>query len=105
MIDFFDLIKRLFSHSDRLRILIEPTENGFKATCLEWDLVAEEPTIDQVKASILDLIRAHADFAKSHDWEKSIWHPAPTEEWQKFFSFRHHEASRKIEPEIVCASC
>ena len=56
------------------------------AHCLELDIVAASDSLEEVKKDIIALICAQIDYAFSKDNIANLYHPAPPEVWQRFFS-------------------
>jgi len=62
------------------------------------DIVATAPTIEQLKKDIVSLIRAQLEFAFDNDNLENLFHPAPKEVWQEFYSCKDGETEiQKIE--------
>lgn len=67
------------------RVLVEKlADKTFRATCLDWDIVAESDTADETLQELWRLIHAQWDFACRHGAQSSVWHPAPPELWEKY---------------------
>jgi hypothetical protein len=71
------------------------TEDGcIVAHCLELDIVAAADTLEDVKKDIIGLICAQIDYAFSHDNIANLYHPAPPDVWQRFFSCQTQQNER-----------
>jgi NTP pyrophosphatase (non-canonical NTP hydrolase) len=66
-------------------VLLKAKGGMFIAHCMELDIVAEAPTLAEVKEEIGDLIAAAVDYAFSHDNVAHLYHPAPPEVWEEFY--------------------
>jgi hypothetical protein len=75
-------------------ILIREDDGLFVAHCLELDIVATGPTLTEAKTCIIDLIRAQLDYAFNNDNLDNLYHPAPREVWQEYYSCLHQEQER-----------
>ena len=69
------------------RVLVEELADGsFRATCLDWDIVAEEPTEKKTLEQLYRLMDLQWRTAVEHGAPDSVWHPAPKQLWEKFYS-------------------
>ena len=69
------------------RILVEELNDGtVRATCLDWDIVAEEPTKKKAVDQLFRLMNLQWRAAIEHGAADSVWHPAPRKLWRKFYS-------------------
>lgn len=75
-------------------ILASRKENVWTAHCLELDIVAEGKTFEDVKTEIIELIKIQIDYAFSNDNLDNLYHPAPQEVWQVFFTCKKAEADK-----------
>ena len=56
------------------------------AHCLELDIVATGETEEMARKDMVALICAQIDYAFSHDNLDNLFHPAPQEVWEEFFT-------------------
>ncbi len=71
------------------------TEDGCAvAHCLELDIVAAADTLETAKKDIIGLICAQIDYAFSQDNIANLYHPAPPDVWQRFFSCKTQQHER-----------
>lgn len=69
------------------RILVEALpDRTYRATCLDWDIVSEEPTEKKAVEQLFRLMDVQWQAAIEHGASDSVWHPAPQEFWQKYYS-------------------
>ncbi|MCL5105538.1 MAG: HigA family addiction module antitoxin [Armatimonadetes bacterium] len=66
-----------------LDILVEESDGGYAAHCLQLDLVSVGSTEESAVSALMDLIRAQLDFAVEHGNIENILKPAPQELWVK----------------------
>jgi hypothetical protein len=67
-------------------ILITEEDGLYIAHCLELDIVATAATEAQVKQDMIDLIKAQITYAFEHNNFAYLYHPAPPEVWEQFFT-------------------
>jgi hypothetical protein len=65
-------------------VLLYPEGDGWAAHCLQLDLVECGASLEEVQEAILDVIRAHIEYALEHDNMEHLFHPAPPEVWKLF---------------------
>lgn len=70
----------------RLDILIKKEEDYYLAHCLQFDIVATNDTLDGVRKDIIDLCRAHIDYAYEYDNLEYLFSPAPKEVWSEYLA-------------------
>ena len=75
-------------------IFIKRDEESYIAHCLELDIVATAPTLEQVKDDINSLIKTQVDFAFNNDNLDNLFHSAPKEVWQEFYACK---TEKKVE--------
>jgi len=75
-------------------VLIKKEDDIYMAHCLELDIVATGDTEDQVRKDIASLISTQVDYAFSNDNLENLYHPAPAEVWQEFFSCKKQTEER-----------
>lgn len=66
-------------------VLIKAEGAGFIAHCMELDIVAEAPTLEEVKDEMGSLVAAAVDYAFSNDNVAHLYRPAPPEVWEEFY--------------------
>lgn len=71
-----------------LDVLIRPTDEGYEAHCLQFDLVEVAPTPEEAEQAIKDVIIAHIEYTLAHNNGEYLFHAAPLEAWNAFFSGR-----------------
>jgi predicted RNase H-like HicB family nuclease len=74
-----------------LDVLLRQTDDGYEAHCLQFDLVEVAPTTDEAEQAIKDVITAHIEYSLAHDNAEYLFHLAPQEAWQAFFSSRPYK--------------
>ena len=67
-------------------ILIEKEDDMFVAHSLEFDLVTDGYTEEEVKRGIIDALVSQVDFCIENSNIDKIIRPAPEKEWQKFYA-------------------
>ena len=82
-----------------LDVLIEKENSLYTAHCLQFDLVADGKTKEEVKKNILDIIVEYVSFAYKNNWERFVFKPAPQEYWEKLCHSRP-EPSERIKKRI-----
>ena len=75
----------------RLDILIKKEEDYFLAHCLQFDLVATADTLEDVRRNIIDLCRAHIEYANEYDNLEYLFSPAPKEVWAEYLAMSQKE--------------
>ncbi|MBU1056101.1 MAG: hypothetical protein KKC46_20095 [Proteobacteria bacterium] len=82
-----------------VNILIKKDNDIFVAHCLELDIVATGKTIAEVQSEIISLISAQIEYAFTNNNLEYLYHPAPSEVWNEFFSCKKQiESKYKIKP-------
>jgi predicted RNase H-like HicB family nuclease len=69
----------------RLRVVFYQDDGDWYGHCLELDLVESGATREEAKASVLDVIRAHVEWAIQHENMEHLYRSAPMEFWTRFF--------------------
>lgn len=69
----------------RLDVLTYQDGEGWVGHCLQLDLAECAPTRDQALEAIVDVVRAHFEFAIANDNLDNLFHAAPKEIWKMFF--------------------
>jgi len=83
-----------------LDVLLRKTDEGYEAHCLQFDLVEVAPTPEEAEQAIKDVITAHIEYSLAHDNLEHLFHPAPLEAWNAFFSSRlYKQVTLGIRPE------
>lgn len=75
-------------------VLIRTEDKICIAHCLELDIVTTADTEDQAQKDIISLISAQVDYAFSNDNLENLYHPAPPEIWDEFFSCKEQTKER-----------
>ncbi|MFQ5751179.1 MAG: hypothetical protein ACE5HI_04215 [bacterium] len=68
-----------------LHILIDKEHDLFTAHCLEFDLVADGSTIEQVQKDIMDVCREHIVHCFDNKHLEYLLDFAPKEYWRQFY--------------------
>lgn len=74
-----------------LDVLLQPTDDGYEAHCLQFDLVEVAPTAEAVEQAITNVITAHIEYSLAHDNREHLFRSAPVEVWSAFFSSRPYK--------------
>jgi len=74
-----------------LDILIKKEEDYFLAHCLQFDIVATADTLKDVRKDIIDLCRAHIEYAHENDNLEYLFSPAPKEVWAEYLAMSKKE--------------
>lgn len=69
----------------RLRVVFYQEDGDWYGHCLEFDLVESGATLKEARADILDVIRAHVEWAIQHENMEHLYRSAPMEFWTRFF--------------------
>lgn len=77
-------------------ILIKKEEDYFIAHCLELDIVATADTVEEVKEDILSLMKAQIEYAFFNDNMDNLYHSAPQEVWNEFYSCTDGEMDESV---------
>jgi predicted RNase H-like HicB family nuclease len=75
----------------RLDILIKKEEDYFLAHCLQFDIVTTADTLKEVRKDIIDLCRAHIEYAHEYDNLDYLFSPAPKEAWAEYLAMSKKE--------------
>ena len=67
-------------------VLMKKIGDEFVAHCLELDIVTTADNMGSVQSDMVDLISAQINYAFCNDNLENLYHPAPAEVWQEFFS-------------------
>jgi predicted RNase H-like HicB family nuclease len=70
----------------RLDVLIRQTDEGYEAHCLQFDLIEVGPTPEAAEQAIKDVLMAHIAYSLAHNNGEYLFHAAPLEAWNAFFS-------------------
>lgn len=74
-----------------LDVLLQQTDEGYEAHCLQFDLVEVAPTAEEAEQAIKDVITAHIEYSLAHDNREYLFRSAPVEAWNAFFSSRPYK--------------
>lgn len=74
-----------------LDILFRPTDEGYEAHCLQFDLVEVGSTAEDVEQAIKSVITAHIAYSLAHDNLEHLFCPAPQDAWNDFFSSQQYK--------------
>jgi predicted RNase H-like HicB family nuclease len=74
-----------------LDVLLRPTEEGYEAHCLQFDLVEVASTPDEAEQAIKEVITAHIEYSLAHDNREHLFRSAPLDAWNAFFSSRPYK--------------
>ncbi len=72
----------------QLDVLLYREDGQWAAHCLQLDLVECRRKVEAAESDILDVIRAHIEWALEHDNMEHLFHPAPPEYWKMFLTAR-----------------
>ncbi|MGB5157136.1 type II toxin-antitoxin system HicB family antitoxin [Desulfobacterium sp. N47] len=87
-----------------VNILVKKENDLFVAHCLELDIVATGKTIAEAQNEIISLISAQIEYAFANNNLEHLYHPAPPEIWNEFFSCKKQTESKyKIESGLLKA--
>jgi hypothetical protein len=75
----------------QLDILIKREEDYYLAHCLQFDLVTTADTLKAVRIDIVDLCRAHIEYAYEYDNLQYLFSPAPKEVWAEYLAMSKKE--------------
>jgi predicted RNase H-like HicB family nuclease len=67
-----------------LHVVFYCEDGDWYGHCLEFDLVESGDTIDEAKQNIIDVTRAHVEYAIKNDNMEYLFHGAPYEAWKRF---------------------
>ena len=70
----------------QLDLLLYADDGQWAAHCLQLDLVEHGPTQQAAAAALLDVIRAHLEYALEHDNLEHLFHPASPDVWRRFLT-------------------
>ena len=70
----------------RLDILIKRVDDYYQAHCLQFDIVATSDSLGEVRKDIIDLCRAHIEYAYEYDNLEHLFSPAPKEVWADYLA-------------------
>lgn len=68
----------------RVDVLLYCDGDQWAAHCLQLDLVECAASREEAQEAILDVIRAHIEYALEHDNMEHLFHPAPADVWKLF---------------------
>lgn len=74
-----------------LDIVFRPTDEGYEAHCLQFDLVEVGRTAADAEQAIKGVITAHIAYSLAHDNLAHLFCPAPQDAWNAFFSSRQYK--------------
>ena len=77
-------------------ILIKAEKDYFIAHCLELDIVATADSLEEVKEDILSLMKAQIEYAFFNENFDNLYHSAPQEVWEEFYSCTDGEMAESI---------
>jgi len=69
-----------------LHVVFYCEDNDWYGHCLEFDLVESGSTLPEAKANIIDVIRAHIEWALQNDNMEHLFRSAPIEYWHRCWS-------------------
>lgn len=72
----------------QLDVLLYRDGAQWTAHCLQLDLVESQDTATAALGDLLDVIRAHLEWAIEHDNMGHLFQPAPSEFWKMFLTAR-----------------
>ena len=72
----------------QLDVLLYREDGRWTAHCLQLDLVECGRTAQAALSDVLDVIRAHIEWAIEHENMEHLFHPAPPEYWKMFLTAR-----------------
>ena len=72
----------------QLDVLLYRDQSRWTAHCLQLDLVECGRSAQAALSDVLDVIRAHIEWAIEHDNMAHLFHPAPPEYWKMFLTAR-----------------
>jgi len=75
----------------RLDILIKRVDDYYQAHCLQFDIVATSDSLGEVRKDIIDLCRAHIEYAYEYDNLEHLFSPAPKEVWAEYLAMSRKE--------------
>ncbi|MBC8430695.1 MAG: hypothetical protein H8D96_02125 [Desulfobacterales bacterium] len=73
-------------NSMTINILVKKELDIWVGHCLELDIVATNPNRAKLQKDIIDLVVAQVDYAFSNNNLDCLYHPAPKEVWEEFYS-------------------
>lgn len=68
-----------------LDILLYRETEGWAAHCLQLDLVEIAASENEAFEAIVDVVRAHIEYAIENDNMENVFSPAPADVWKRFF--------------------
>ena len=74
-----------------LDVLLQKTNEGYKAHCLQFDLVEVAPTAEEAEQAIKDVITVHIEYSLAYDNREYLFRSASLEAWNAFFSSRSYK--------------
>ena len=74
-----------------LDVLLQQTDEGYEAHCLQFDLVEVAPTAEEVEQAMKNVITAHIEYSLAHDNREYLFRSAPVGVWNAFFSSRPYK--------------
>lgn len=95
--DFRSWIKRPTAEDQSMtfNVFVKEEDGIHVAHCLELDIVATADSIKKVKRDIASLIIAQINYAFNNNNLENLFHPAPKEVWEEFFSIREKAIKEK----------
>jgi predicted RNase H-like HicB family nuclease len=69
-----------------LHIVFYCEDEDWYGHCLEFDLAESGDSVDDAKRNILDVIRAHVEYAVKNDNMEYLFKSAPMEYWKRFWT-------------------
>ena len=67
-------------------IFVKKEDDEFIAHCMELDIVATGAAYDATIKDIVELVAAQISYAFSNDNLLNLYHPAPREVWEEFYT-------------------
>jgi hypothetical protein len=77
-----------------VNILIKKDADLYIAHCLELDVVATGKNVSEAEEEIISLVWTQIDYAFSNNNLDHLYHPAPPEVWEEFFSCNEQTESK-----------
>ena len=66
-------------------VLLYQEDDQWVGHCLQLDLVEAGATRQEAQEHIVDVIRAHIEYALENDNMEYVFHPAPAAVWRRFW--------------------
>jgi predicted RNase H-like HicB family nuclease len=69
-----------------LDVLLYREDGAWQAHCLQLDLVEVGATAEEAEQALVDVIRAHIEYALADNDMEHLFSPAPPEVWRQFWA-------------------